>query len=70
MTPRLSVNDHQHTENSFVRTEEHIFPLLWEVGDLYGVDLVCDNWDALLKYQAVTIDLSDGHQGTVQIYRK
>lgn len=70
VTPRLSVNDHESPENSFTRSEGHIFPLLWEVGDLYGMDVVSDNWDALINYQAITIDLDNGNKVTIQLHRK
>jgi hypothetical protein len=66
---KLNVIDNKFSENSFEKEHEHIFPLLQEIANNYGDDIVIDEWAVLLNCQKIELALNRDHIVSIQIAR-
>lgn len=65
----LNVTDNKYPQDSFTSNNHHIFPLLKEIGDTYGDEFICDNWEALNNHEQVELPLNSTHTVSIQIIK-
>ena len=67
--PSLTVIDRTTPENTFEEDDKGVFTLLKMVADIYGDDVVNDNWAALVNYESVRLELDSGQKIVILLHR-
>lgn len=65
----LTVIDKTFPENTFGEEEKGIFTLLQRVAEIYGNEIVDNNWDDLINFRPVRLEFDSGQKVLILIHR-